>query len=131
MEKPTKTDESFVWEPIELHETSDTNAEWKEIMSRRLLGAAQFEIHCWHEETKEIRMALRFGTIKDFPWDYGTVISGPVTQEFQEYLLSLPKPTNCEVYNKMTPFFSIFLDDEFSSEHYGTELNQKKRVRSE
>ncbi len=25
--------------------------------------------------------------------------------------------------NKLTPFFNIFLDNGFSSEHYGTELN--------
>ena len=28
-----------------------------------------------------------------------------------------------EIYNKMTPFFSIFFDNGFSSEHYGTELH--------
>ena len=110
----------------DIDSTTDKNTEWKEIMSSQLAKATRFQIHCWNEETKEIEMALQFGTIIDYPWKYGTVISGTVTQKFKEYLLSLPKPTDCEIYNKMTPFFSIFLDDNFSSEHYGTELNQQE-----
>ena len=43
--------------------------------------------------------------------------------EFLQMLLGLPKPTDTEIYNKMTPFFSIFFDNGFSSEHYGTELH--------
>ena len=54
---------------------------------------------------------------------FGTVISGPVTPEFLHMLLCLPKPMDTEIYNKMTPFFSIFFDNGFSSEHYGTELH--------
>ena len=102
------------------------NTKWKETMSYWLAKATRFQIHCWNEETKEIEMALQFGTIIDHPWKHDVVISGVVTQEFREYLLSLPKPTDCEIYNKMTPFFSIFLDDNFSSEHYGTEFNQQE-----
>ena len=37
-------------------------------------------------------------------------------------LLDLPKPTDTEIYNKMTPFFNVFLDDNFDSSHYGTEI---------
>ena len=36
-------------------------------------------------------------------------------------LLSQPRPADREAYNKMTPFFNVFLDD-FQSSHYGTEL---------
>ena len=45
-----------------------------------------------------------------------------MTPAFIDFLLSLPKPADTEIYNKMTPFFSLFLDTGFSSEHYGTEL---------
>ena len=31
------------------------------------------------------------------------------------------KPTDTEIYNKMTPFFNVFLDDRFQSSHYGIE----------
>ena len=37
-------------------------------------------------------------------------------------LLDLPKPTDTEIYNKMTPFFNVFLDNSFDSSHYGTEV---------
>ena len=38
-------------------------------------------------------------------------------------ILDMPKPTDVEIYNKMTPFFNIFLDDyDFQSSHYGTEI---------
>ena len=54
----------------------------------------------------------------------GAKISGSVTAEFADFILNLPSGNDTEIYNKMTPFFSIFLDNGFASEHYGTELNQ-------
>ena len=114
-------------EAIEIDLSSATNEEWKTIMSEKLRNAARFEIHCWNGEKKEIEMALLYGRLKKTGWSYGKVIEGKVTEEMAAFLLSLPKPTDTEVYNKMTPFFSIFLDNGFSSEHYGTELNQRER----
>ena len=113
--------ETFV---IEIDDTSDSNEEWKKIMSVKLENASRFEIHCWKEEYEEIEMALRYGSLRETEWEFGSIIEGPVTDEFKDYLLSLPKPVDTGIYNKMTPFFSIFLDNGFSSEHYGTELNQ-------
>lgn len=100
-----------------------TNQHWKEIMEKKLKTATAFEIHCWIEETEEISMALSFGTIKKSTWKYGKIIEGLVTPEFVNFLLELPKPTDTELYNKMTPFFTIALNNGFWSEHYGTELN--------
>ncbi len=111
---------------IPIDYTSTTNEEWKKIISVKLKSASSFEIHCWNEEQTEIEMALQYGRIKETDWNYGKVIAGAVTKGFADYLLSLPKPADTEAYNKMTPFFSIFLDNGFSSEHYGTELNQYK-----
>ncbi|MDE6968796.1 MAG: hypothetical protein K2P69_03375 [Eubacterium sp.] len=111
---------------IPIDYTSTTNEEWKKIISVKLKSASSFEIHCWNEEQTEIEMALQYGRIKETDWNYGKVIAGAVTKGFADYLLSLPKPADTEAYNKMTPFFSIFLDNGFSSEHYGTELNQCK-----
>lgn len=46
-----------------------------------------------------------------------------MTPEFISMILEMPKPTDVEIYNKMTPFFNIFLDDtKFQSSHYGTEI---------
>lgn len=114
----------FEPEALEIDPTSDNNAKWKEIISAKLQTATRFEIHCWKEERKEIQTALQYGKIKESDWEYGTVIAGAVTKEFTRYLLSLPKPSDTEIYNKMTPFFTIFLDNGFSSAHYGTELYQ-------
>ena len=75
------------------------------------------------EETECIDLALRYGKQKDTDWRYGKIIAGDVTPEFCVFLLGLPKPTDTELYNKMTPFFTIALDNGFCSEHYGTELN--------
>ena len=108
--------------PIEFDHTQPTNQQWKDIVEQNLQAAKSFEIHCWPEETDWIDAALQYGEEKETEWSYGKVITGKVTPEFVEMLLNLPKPANTEIYNKMTPFFSIFLDNGFSSEHYGTEL---------
>ena len=115
-------------EAIEIDLSSATNEEWKTIMSEKLRNAARFEIHCWNGEEKEIEMALLYGRLKETGWSYGKVIEGKVTEKMADFLLSLPKPTDTEVYNKMTPFFSIFLENGFSSEHYGTEPAGERKV---
>ena len=66
-------------------------------------------------------LALQYGTLKESDWHGGTMIAGEVTPEFARMILSLPKPTDREIYNKMTPFFDVWLDDDFQSCHYGTE----------
>ncbi len=115
-------------EEIEIDITSNSNDEWKKIISEELKNASSFEIHCWNEERKEIEMALQYGELKEKNWKYGKVIASMVTEKFVDYLLSITKPTDTDIYNKMTPFFSIFLDNGFSSEHYGTELNRLNSV---
>ncbi len=111
-------------EQIDFDYTQPTNQKWLEIMKEKLLTAQSFEIHCWSEELHWIETALRYGKLKQIDWSYGKVIYGELTPEFVDMLLNMPKPTDTEAYNKMTPFFSIFLDNGFSSEHYGTELHQ-------
>lgn len=107
---------------IELDGTEKTNSRWMAYMSDALKTAKTFEIHCWAEETKCIELALQYGKQKDTDWRYGEIIAGDVTPEFCAFLLGLPKPADTELYNKMTPFFTISLDNGFWSEHYGTEL---------
>ena len=107
---------------VELDGTEKTNSRWRTYMTDALKTANTFEIHCWAEETECIELALRYGKQKDTEWQYGKIIAGDVTPEFCAFLLGLPKPTDTELYNKMTPFFTISLDNGFWSEHYGTEL---------
>lgn len=108
---------------VELDGTERTNGKWLAYMTEALKTAATFEIHCWEEETEWIDLALRYGKRKDTDWRYGKIIAGVVTPEFTAFLLGLPKPSDTELYNKMTPFFTIALDNGFWSEHYGTELH--------
>lgn len=101
-------------------ETEDTK--WKSLIAERLKLAKTFEIHCWNEESEWIQLALQYGELKQTNWMHGKVIVGTVTTAFAEMLLGLPKPTDTEIYNKMTPFFNVFLDNNFDSSHYGTEV---------
>ena len=101
--------------------TEQDNSRWRELISGYLKTAKSFEIHCWKEETEWIALALKYGKSKEDDWKYGKIITGKVTPQFVEMLLSLQKPTDTEIYNKMTPFFNVFLDDVFQSCHYGTE----------
>ena len=56
------------------------------------------------------------------------MITGEVTSEFIDMLLGMEKPKDTEIYNKMTPFFNVFLDDSFQSCHYGTEIHVEENA---
>lgn len=106
---------------VNFDRTEKDNSKWKKLISENISTAKTFEIHCWEDETDEISMALKYGVINETSWKLGSVIKGNITDDFKSMLLSLPKPSDTDTYNKMTPFFSIFFDNGFSSEHYGTE----------
>lgn len=101
--------------------TEKDNSKWIALITGYLNGAKTFEIHCWNEESEWIELARQYGELKDDNWKYGKIIKGNVTKPFIEMILKQPKPKDTEIYNKMTPFFNIFLDDNFQSCHYGTE----------
>ena len=109
------------FESVDFDRAEKDNARWVELIAGYLNTAKTFEIHCWNEEQEWIEWALQYGKLKDDSWKYGKIITGEVTPEFAEMLLSLLKPTDIEIYNKMTPLFNVFLDDVFQSCHYGTE----------
>lgn len=115
-------DEPADFEMVTLDRSETDNGKWMDCISVTLEDAKTFEIHCWNEETEWIELALQYGSLKDDDWQYGKIITGDVTPEFVQMLLSQSKPTDTEIYNKMTPFFNVFLDDKFQSCHYGTEL---------
>ena len=110
------------FEMVTLDRTEKDNSKWLSYITAALDGAKTFEIHCWNEEPEWIELALRYGKLKDDDWRHGKIIIGDVTPEFTQMLLKFPKPSDIEIYNKMTPFFNVFLDDVFQSCHYGTEL---------
>ena len=51
------------WE-LTCHSLAD-NVLWRQVMEGNLRESARFEIHCWTEETEELRAALRFGAPAD------------------------------------------------------------------
>ena len=118
---PFQPEDTTNYKSICFNDPQADNTEWKTLISPYLSSAKSFEIHCWSDESEELALALQYGSIKPYDWEYGTVISGSVTPDFISFLLSLSKPANTVYANKIIPFFSIFLDNGFSSEHYGTE----------
>ncbi len=107
---------------VYLDRSEKNNSKWLEMITEAIKGAKTFEIHCWNEENEWINVALQYGTLKYSDWKYGKIIVGTVTPEFSNMLLNMPKPQDIEIYNKMTPFFNVFLDGSFQSCHYGTEI---------
>ena len=109
------------FESMDFDRSEKDNSKWIELITDYLTTAKTFEIHCWNEEPKWIELALQYGKLKDDDWKYGKIITGKVTPQFIKMLLGQNKPSDTEIYNKMTPFFNVFLDDNFQSCHYGTE----------
>ena len=118
----TIPDDPPQFEMVTLDKSEQDNHKWLSYVAAALNSAKTFEIHCWNEESMWIELALRYGKLKDDDWRYGKIITGDVTPEFVQMLLSQPKLTDIELENKMTPFFNVFLDNKFQSCHYGTEL---------
>lgn len=113
---------------VYLDRTEKDNSKWLELITEALKTSKRFEIHCWNEEVDWIEFGLKYGNLKESTWKYGKIIEGDVTPEFVTMILDMPKPTDIEIYNKMTPFFNIFLDDyDFQSSHYGTEIYIKEK----
>jgi len=121
--KPAPIPENPIeYEYVTLDRDEKDNSKWLAYITEALKNSKTFEIHCWNEEPEWIELALQYGSLKEDDWQYGKIITGDVTPEFVQMLLGQSKPADIEIYNKMTPFFNVFLDDKFQSCHYGTEL---------
>ena len=88
-----------------------------------------FEIHCWSDESAEEQAARQFGHKMTSPWREGTVFRGRITKEFLNFLTEAQKPKDTDIYNKMTPFFTIIFGNTLHSEHYGTEIIISRVIR--
>ncbi len=102
---------------------------WDNLVRACAIVGDTFEIHCWSDEGAEAMAALRFGHRVRTSWSGGTVIQGRITKDFLAFLTEAKKPTDTEIYNKMTPFFTIMFGNQFQSAHYGTEVIVPKVVR--
>ena len=102
---------------------------WNEIVRACAVVGDPFEIHCWSDERVETKAALQFGYKVTSSWRGGTVIQGRITKEVLSYLTESKKPQDTEIYNKMTPFFTIVFGNTLHSSHYGTEIVISKAIR--
>ena len=102
---------------------------WNEIVRACAVVGDPFEIHCWHDERAETKAALQFGHKVTSTWREGTVIQGRITNEFVAFLTEAQKPQDTNIYNKMTPFFTIIFGNTLHSEHYGTEIIISRVIR--
>ena len=102
---------------------------WNEIVRACVVVGDSFELHCWHDERSEVKVALQFGHKVTSTWREGTVIQGRITNEFVAFLTEAQKPQDTNIYNKMTPFFTIIFGNTLHSEHYGTEIIISRVIR--
>lgn len=102
---------------------------WNDIVRACALVGDVFEIHCWSDESAEVKVALQFGHKVTSTWREGTVIQGRITKEFLSFLTESQKPQDTDIYNKMTPFFTIIFGNTLHSEHYGTEIIISRVIR--
>lgn len=95
---------------------------WDKLILKYLNKNNNFEIRCWNKEQKEIKEALYFGKINKTNQikKYETSIIGTTTNSFKEYILNHKKINKT---NQLTQFFTINLGKNFSSEHYGNQIN--------
>lgn len=123
---PFQPVEDAKWETFSFDGTEKDNSAWLALISEYIRSATSFEIQCWEDEVEEMILALQYGEIKPSNWKKGTLVEGIITPDFIRMVLEMPKPKDREIYNKMTPFFSIAFDNGFSSQHYGTEMTESQ-----
>lgn len=102
---------------------------WNGLVSAYAVIGEPFEIHCWQDEKETVQLPMAYGREDKVAWRGGTVIRGKITREFLNFLIRMPKPADTDIYNKMSPFFTIRFGDCLCSEHYGTEMILTKVTR--
>lgn len=95
---------------------------WKTIIRHFLKVGDIFEVRCWKEEAQEALQAKRYG--KAAVDGNEISIKGVLTDALLSELME-ENPTDKEIYNKMTKYFTIHVKNELCdicSAHYGTEM---------
>lgn len=107
---------------IQLISRIDNNEWWKKLFIHYASMGEKFEIRCWDEEIESINLISKFGTVEKSKTTKEIIISGYITNEFIDLIIKEEMPSDQNIYNKMTQFFTINIDKTFSSAHYGTEI---------
>ena len=95
---------------------------WKNLVKYFVQIGDILEIRCWKEELVEIKKATQYGKPKNEIYEVS--IKGVVDGKFIDELLR-ENPTDKDIYNKMTKYFTINIKSKhykFCSAHYGTEI---------
>ena len=95
---------------------------WKNLVKHFVQVGDSLEIRCWKEEVDEIKKASLYGN--PINENYEVSIKGTASNKFIDELLA-ENPTDKDIYNKMTKYFTINVENEhhkFCSAHYGTEI---------
>ena len=95
---------------------------WKTIIHHFIRAGDNFELRCWKEETQEILQAKRYGEAIENGNEIS--IKGILPDALLSELME-EDPTDKEIYNKMTKYFTINVKNELCdlcSAHYGTEM---------
>ena len=107
---------------IQMVDNTVSSEWWKTIIHHFLRVGDNFELRCWEEETQEILQAERYGVATTEGHEVS--IKGVIVDELLLELME-ETPTDKEIYNKMTKYFTINVKNELCnicSEHYGTEM---------
>ena len=107
---------------IQMVDNTVSSEWWKTIIHHFLRVGDNFELRCWEEETQEILQAERYGVATTEGHEVS--IQGVIVDELLLELME-ETPTDKEIYNKMTKYFTINVKNELCnicSEHYGTEM---------
>jgi len=84
---------------------------WKKIIQYFVKPGDEIEIRCWNEEKEEIKKAMSYGRPIQIESNFQTAIKGIVTEQMIKEFLTLPEPVDKVVYNKMTEFFTILVEN--------------------
>lgn len=77
---------------------------------------AEFELHCWNEETEAIALAASIAKPKETDWQHGVYFEGTITEDVIPVLKTMMDGEDC------TPFFDILIGGDLVCEHWGTEI---------
>lgn len=107
---------------LQMIDRNTSSAWWKKLVRHFVHVGDSFEIRCWKEEAAEIQQASVYGDLTED--NHEISVKGIITEALVMELLS-EAPTDKNIYNKMTKYFTINAEHgqfKFCSAHYGTEM---------
>lgn len=100
---------------------------WNDLLSVFANPGDYFEIHCWTKEHQALQLAEQFGEEACFGMPGLKIIHGTITDHFLRFLLDNERKHHNRFYNKLTPFYTLHIGENFSSQDYGTKIVLKCR----